>query len=402
MRPKSERDCRFCREEKGNRRSAKREIPISWQLRKGKGGPKKKVVTEGYFCPNKSCEYYGIREAAIHALVGYGNHHGVQEDIQKLKCQACDKTFTIRRNTMLYRLKSHSGLIEKILWLLALGVDASALEEVFGVREITIRTWLCRSGMQGKKLHERFMAELELMHVQLDELWANVKDGSQDMWVWIASDVKTKLIPVMQVGGRSQEIAFAVVHELKGRLAAGCVPVFSTDGLRHYFYALTAHFGLWEAADGKKPVWALLGAFVYGQVIKHQRRRKTVEVERRIVWGEEKQYQERLKKAGLSGRINTAFVERVNLTIRQSVSKLTRRTWGPAKFTPELMEHLEWWRAYYHFVRPHESLEEELAQPIQRKGKQQPRKHRKRTPAMMAGLTDRRWTVKALLHYPLP
>ena len=68
------------------------------------------------------------------------------------------------------------------MWLLALGVDASALEEVFGVREITIRTWLCRSGMQGKKLHEHFMLELELPHVQLDELWANVKHSAQDMW----------------------------------------------------------------------------------------------------------------------------------------------------------------------------------------------------------------------------
>jgi len=358
------------------------------------------IPTKGYFCPNKSCEYYGITEEEIHALVGYGVH-GTNEVIQDFKCQACGKKFTARKDTILYRLKSHSALIEKILWLLALGVDASALEEVFGVREITIRTWLCRSGMQGKKLHERFIVELELVHVQLDELWANVKDGSQDMWLWIASDVKTKLIPVMQVGGRNQEIAFAVVHELKGRLAAGCVPVFSTDGLRHYFYALTAHFGKWETADGKKPVWELLGEFVYGQVIKHQRRRRTVEVERRVLWGEEKQYQERLKKAGLSGRINTAFVERLNRTIRQCVSKLTRRTWGPAKFTPELMEHLEWWRAYYHFVRYHESLEEALIQPVKRKGKQQPRKHRKRTPAMLAGLTDRRWTVKDLLHCPL-
>ena len=57
---------------------------------------------------------------------------------------------------------------------------------------------------------------------------ANVKDGSQDIWVWEASDMKTKLIPVMQVGGLSQEMEFAVVHELRGRLAAGCVPVFST------------------------------------------------------------------------------------------------------------------------------------------------------------------------------
>ena len=156
-------------------------------------------------------------------------------------------------NTILYRLKTHSGLVEKILWLLALGVDASALEEVFGVREITIRTWLCRSGMQGKKLHDRFMLELDLIHVQLDELWANVKPSSQDMWVWTACDVATKIIPVIQVGGRTQEMAFHVVPELKGRLRPGCVPVFNTDGLRHYFFAVTAHFGRWEMTEGKKP-----------------------------------------------------------------------------------------------------------------------------------------------------
>jgi hypothetical protein len=86
--------------------------------------------------------------------------------------------FPVRRNTIPYRLKSHSGLIKKILGLLALGVDTSALEEVFRVREITIRTRLCRSGLQGKKLHERFIAELTLVHVQLDELWANVKENS--------------------------------------------------------------------------------------------------------------------------------------------------------------------------------------------------------------------------------
>jgi hypothetical protein len=38
-------------------------------------------------------------------------------------------------------------------------IHTSLLEEVFGVREVTIRTWLCPSGMQGKKLHEHFMGE---------------------------------------------------------------------------------------------------------------------------------------------------------------------------------------------------------------------------------------------------
>jgi len=167
MKPKSERDCPVCVKEKGACKSPQLGMPEPWRLRKGRGGPKKRYSTGGYFCPNPDCEYYRITDESIHALVRYGCH-GKQEQIQDLKCQACGKKFTSRRNTVLYRLKTHSGLVEKILWLLALGVDASALEEVFGVREITIRTWLCRSGMQGKKLHERFMLELELIHVQLD------------------------------------------------------------------------------------------------------------------------------------------------------------------------------------------------------------------------------------------
>jgi hypothetical protein len=120
------------------------------------------------------------------------------------------------------------------------------------------------------------------------------------------------------------------------------------------------------------------------------------------VVGEEGEYRKRLKRYGLSGKINTSFVERVNLTIRQNVSKLTRRTWGPAVYTSELVEHLEWWRVYYHFVRYHESLRVKLGEPIERKGKRQPQRYKKQTPAMAAGLTDRRWKVKELLLMPLP
>ena len=125
-------------------------------------------------------------------------------------------------------------------------------------------------------------------------------------------------------------------------------------------------------------------------------------VERRILCGDEKNYRDRLKIAGLSGKINNSFVERANLTIRQSVSKLTRRTWGPAHYIPELLEHLDWWLAYFHFVRYHESLEVKLTTPSQRKGKQQPVRYRRRTPAMAAGLADRRLTVMELLRMPLP
>jgi hypothetical protein len=42
---------------------------------------------------------------------------------------------------------------------------------------------------------------------------------------------------------------------------------------------------------------------------------------------------------GLSGRLNTAFVERLNLTVRQSVAALVRRTWSTAQEAPHLLVH---------------------------------------------------------------
>ena len=108
-----------------------------------------------------------------------------------------------------------------------------------------------------------------------------------------------------------------------------------------------------------------------------------------------------LNAAGLSGNINTAYVERANLTIRECVSKLARRTWGTAQYATELCEHLEWWRAYYHFSRYHESLRVKLAEPVPRKGGQRPLQYRSATPAMAAGLTRRRWSVMELLSYPV-
>ena len=284
----------------------------------------------------------------------WGMARGKYEDIQDLFCQACRKKFTVRRHTVLYRLKTHSKTIRLVLNLLALGVDLSALEEAIEIRESTMRVWLTRSGEHGRKLHERYFRALDLIHIQLDELWANVKQTQQDMWVWVACDAKTKIVPVIQVGGRTQEMAYAVVHELKSKMKAGCVPIFSSDGLKHYYYALTAHYGEWVCPDGEaKAVWMILPSFFYGQVIKHRKRHRVVEVEQRMIWGLAAEYRTLLKASGMSGKINTAFVERINLTIRQCVSKLTRRTWGTAQFTPELSDHLTggWRIIIFHAIK---------------------------------------------------
>lgn len=405
LKPKTDKDCPYCQAQVAEGIEAKTECKehvIPWEMRKGKGGRKKTVCTDGYFCSNPKCYYYLMDDERVHALVGYG-HHGKKERIRDLRCQQCRKKFTVRRNTMLYRLQTVSSVVAVMVNLMVTGTDPSSLAEAMGKRESTLRTWLARGGAHGQKLHQRFFANLELSQVQLDELWTNVKRSKEDIWLWIALDAQTKLIPVIALGPRTQDMAYEVVHKLKGCLKPGWIPAFSTDGLKHYFYALTAHYGGWKTPEeGGKSVWVVAKEFLYAQVIKRQKRHRLVEVEHRMMWGGLDDFVAKLKSVGLSGNINTAFVERVNLTIRQCISMLTRRTWGPAQYTPELQDHLYLWLAYYHFVRYHESLRVKLDRPILRKGQQRPIEYRRRTPASAAGLVSRRWSMLEMLSCPLP
>ena len=58
--------------------------------------------------------------------------------------------------------------------------------------------------------------------------------------MWVAMEATTKIVPVIQLGPRTLEMAYAVVYELRTRMHVGlALPVFSSDGLRLYFYALT-------------------------------------------------------------------------------------------------------------------------------------------------------------------
>jgi hypothetical protein len=141
---------------------------------------------------------------------------------------------------------------------------------------------------------------------------------------------------------------------------------------------------------------------IYGQVKKSYRRRKLVRVTPVMRLGTQADLTLALQGMGFSGRLNTAFIERVNLTVRHGISALARRSWATAKLALQLLAHLQWWRAYYHFVRPHASLRLAFVQPRERGGKLVAQRYRQRTPAMAAGRTNRRWTAREVLSYSLP
>jgi len=85
-----------------------------------------------------------------------------------------------------------------------------------------------------------------------------MKGRGRDLWLWVALEAKTKLMPVLQLGPRKQEAANLVVHALAAMLAPGCTPAFTSDGLNHYYYALTAHFGEWQETEEGKVRWVSL------------------------------------------------------------------------------------------------------------------------------------------------
>src|SRR5205085_4561275 len=172
------------------------------------------------------------------------------------------------------------------------------------------------------------------------------------------------------------------IHSLRQSLAPGCIPLFTSDGLNLYFYALTAHFGQWLALSrGGHHMrrWQVAPGLIYGQVKKSYRRRKLLRVSQVMRLGTADALKAALQGMGFSGRLNTAFIERVNLSIRHGIAALARRTWATAQQSPQLLAHLEWWRAYYHFVRPHASLRVRLVRPRGRRGKRCEHRYLERT-----------------------
>jgi hypothetical protein len=104
-----------------------------------------------------------------------------------------------------------------------------------------------------------------------------------------------------------------------------------------------------------------------------------VKVERRAVIGTAWRFEQALHNSENSSKLNTSFIERLNLTMRQSSAYLCRRTICQARWKERLEDHLELLRCYYNFIRPHSALKFGLEI---------------RTPAMQAGLVSKRLSFR--------
>ena len=111
-------------------------------------------------------------------------------------------------------------------------------------------------------------------------------------WVWTAIDPQSKLLLAIAAGPRTRAMAQRVVHQVRERLAPGCVPLCVTDGFKEYMSALLSHFGHWVQLERRqatgpapKPRWMPLPGLLYAQVVKTVRRRRLVDVQHRVIFG---------------------------------------------------------------------------------------------------------------------
>src|SRR5207244_1255047 len=203
----------------------------------------------------------------------------------------------------------------------------------------------------------------------------------------------------IDVGDWTLAMAQRVVHQVVQMLAPGCMPLFLTDGFKEYTTALLAHFGQWVQPERRqvqgplpKPRWVPLPQLLYAQVIKTTRRRRLVRVSRRVVFGTLAAIEQVLAAHGW--QINTAFVERLNLSMRQHIAAIGRRVTTLCKHEDGLRQQLALYHVYYNFCLPHASLCVPLSQPLPTNGTGSAKTWRPRTPAMVAGLTERVWTLR--------
>ena len=378
----------------------------------------REVDTSRHFCPYSDCDYRGW--LGLRNLRANGHPSG--GPWRQFHCTSCQGYFLETHGTIFHGKQAAVELIVRVLACLAEGLGIRATARVFAVAPHTVLQWLVEAAEQLRAFSAHFLCDLHLEQLQLDELYAVLRDlkagaisddeairrlERSPYWVWTAIDPTSKLLVVVDVGSRTLAMAQRVVHQVIQVLAPDSVPLFLTDGLKDYGTALLTHCGQWmhpERRQDKSPIpkprWMPLPGLLYAQVVKSYRRRRIVGVKHQVVFGTGLAIKEVLARCGWT--INTAFVEPLNLDIRQRVAAIGRRVNTLCQGEAGLRDQLALFHVYHNFVLPHASLRQPLLVPEVTNGRGAAKVWRPCTPAMAAGLTDHVWSLTEVLFYLVP
>ncbi len=276
------------------------------------------------------------------------------------------------------------------------GCPVQAIVAAFGLDERTVAEGRDRAGRHAQQFpeHRVLRGGVELGQVQADEV--SVKAVAHRLGMARALAVPSRLWLGGVVSARRDLTLIMAVVGLVHRAAKSLSFLVCVDGLASYVTAFPRVFRdpVRTGARGRprlKPIPGLL----LGQVIKHPRGRRLVDITRRVVRGTAEAIAGVRSATGTGTGLNTSSIERLNATFRASMCPLVRRGRAIARGEGVLTGGMYLVGSASNFCWEHDSLRV-AAEP----GGQL--KWRTRTPAMAAGLTDHRWTMHELLSQPIP
>jgi len=322
----------------------------------------RKEAKPGVACPNGEYGQRGRHDSGDVALHGVSKVKGGRR--RRFRCTACGKTFGATTGTPYKRLQHSMRRFDRVAALSVEGVNKSAIARLEGLSWNTVARWLELAAALARRFNAKHLRGHELVELQLDEMNTLLQSRKQQTWVFASIDVWSRLWPATLVGSRTFRNTRRFVRSIADTSHGGGTPLITTDGFKFYSPAIRHVFGF---------------GCVLAQVIKKIKRNRVVRVGTKLIVGSEWRLADALEESEDSTKLNTSFIERLNLTIRQGCAYLRRRSPCHARKKRTLDAHLELFRAFYNFVRPHGAL---------RFGKVT------RTPAMQAGLAKKRLSFR--------
>jgi len=341
------------------------------------------------FCPNIGCPARGQREK--------GNIKVHSQAEQRCYCEVCETTFSVKKGTIFYRLKTDPVRVMLVITLLAHGCPVQAIVAAFGFDKRTVKKWWKRAGRHCQQVHEHIVehSQLDLQQVQADEIKAKIQGGT--IWIAMAMMVSSRLWLGSVISPRRDKVLIQALVD-KVRAIALCRPLLvAVDGLPSYVKAFQRAFRSKLPRHGQpgRCRWRAWSELAIVQVVK-SRTTSQFKVTRRIVQGCADQIRDLIQSSQGQGGINTAFIERLNATFRQRLNVLARRTRTLARQPDTLLAGMYVVGCLYNFCTYHQSLRISflLSQRSQR--------WLQRTPAIAAGLTDHLWSIDQLFYFKVP
>lgn len=328
------------------------------------------------FCPNSACPARGQTQQ--------GNITIHDSKRQLYTCSVCGKAFSARRGTPFFRQHTDPALIALIITLIAYGCPVEAVVAAWGFQARTVRRWVNNSGAHAQAVHEQLVLQpRDQAQVQAAEICAKTQRGK--VWLAMAIAGPTRLWLGGVVSAKRDKHLIRSLLGLIGRAVLQAPLLFMVDGLSSYVDAVTRTFRRREPTGRRgRPRLIAWSGLVMGQVIKRSKQRRVISVERRLVIGAAAAAQALLELTQGGGVLNTASIERLNGTFRQCLAALARRSRNLARLEGTLAAGMYLVGTVYNFCEHHASLK---------------RGRSERTPAMAAGITERRWSVEELLWY---